>query len=268
MTAPAFGVELKDWRGRRRVSQLDLGLAAEVSARHVSFLETGRASPSRTMVLRLAEALEVPLIERNGLLRAAGFAPLYPAHGEGEAAVAPLSQAVDWLLGRHAAYPGFAIDRHWNLKRANPLAAAMLAGVGLDLRQGANLIEAFLTEGTLRAAVVNLGEVLDMTLARLRTENAELGGDRVLAGYIARLDADPARRSFADEGGGLLPAVIAARYRIGGQVLSVFSTVAQFGTVRDVGYADLRIELLFPADAETAAALQAMGGPADLGSAA
>jgi transcriptional regulator with XRE-family HTH domain len=119
MNPSVFGTELKDWRGRRRVSQLDLGLAAEVSARHVSFLETGRAAPSRTMVLRLAEALEVPLSDRNSLLRAAGFAPLFPSHGDDEAAVAPLSQAVDWLLDRHAPYPAFAIDRHWNLKRAN-----------------------------------------------------------------------------------------------------------------------------------------------------
>jgi hypothetical protein len=213
------------------------------------------------MVLRLAEALEVPLAERNGLLRAAGFAPLYSAHREGDAAVAPLSQAVDWLLDRHAPYPGFAIDRHWNLKRANAPAAAMLGGVGLDLGHGANLVEAFLSEGVLRDAVVNLGEVLDMTLARLRTENAELGGDPVLAGYIGRLEADEARRSFVGDAGGPLPTVIAARYRLGGQVFSVFSTIAQFGTVRDIGYADLRIELLFPADEETAAALQAMGRP-------
>jgi transcriptional regulator with XRE-family HTH domain len=256
MAALAFGSELKDWRGRRRVSQLDLGLAADVSARHVSFLETGRATPSRAMVLRLAEALEVPRSERNGLLRAAGFAPLYPAHGVGDAAVAPLAQAVDWLLDRHAPYPGFAIDRHWNLKRANAPAAAMLAGVGLDLARGANLVDAFLDVAVLRDAVVNLGEVLDMTMSRLKTENAELGGDAVLAGYIARLEADPARRSFADDTGALLPAVIAAKYRLGGRIMSVFSTIAQFGTAHDIGFADLRIELLFPADAETAAAFK------------
>lgn len=261
MAALAFGSELKDWRGRRRVSQLDLGLAADVSARHVSFLETGRATPSRAMVLRLAEALEIPRSKRNGLLRAAGFAPLYPAHGDGDAAVAPLAQAVDWLLDRHAPYPGFAIDRHWNLKRANAPAAAMLAAVGLELAKGANLVDAFLDVAALRDAVVNLGEVLDMTMSRLRTENAELGGDAVLAGYIARLEADPARRSFADDTGSLLPAVIAARYRLGGQIVSVFSTIAQFGTVHDIGFVDLRIELLFPADAETAAAFKGMSVP-------
>lgn len=260
MIAPAFGTELKDWRGRRRVSQLDLGLAADVSARHVSFLETGRAAPSREMVLRLAEALEVPLADRNGLLRAAGFAPLFPSHEDDAAAVAPLNGAVDWLLERHAPYPGFAIDRHWNLVRANAPATAMLAGVGLSLDGRANLIEAFLTEDRLRAATVNLGEVLDMTLARLKTENAKLGGDPVLTDFIGRLEADPDRRAYRSDTTAPFPAVIAASYRIGDVTFSVFSTIAQFGTVHDVGYADLRIELLFPADAETEALLKGMGG--------
>ncbi len=130
---------------------------------------------------------------------------------------------------------------------------------GCTSGKAANLIEAFLSEGTLRSAVVNLGAVLDMTLARLRVEQTELGGDPVLADFIRRLEADEARRAAVEESSGPLPAVIASSYRLGGQVFSVFSTIAQFGTVYDVGYADLRIELLFPADAATAAMLKATG---------
>lgn len=112
-----FGAGLKEWRARRRLSQLELGLAAAVSARHISFLETGRARPSRGMVLRLCEHLQVPRAARNRLLTAAGLAPAYAARPRSAADLGPLADAVDWMLARHAPYPAFALDRHWTRRR-------------------------------------------------------------------------------------------------------------------------------------------------------
>ena len=125
---------LKEWRKRRRLSQLDLAMEAEVSARHISFLETGRARPSRQMVLQLCAELGVPHAERNQMLTAAGLAPAYRRRDIDEAEMVPVRDAVNWILTRHNPYPAFAIDRYWNLVEINQTAAMLLAGVGLACR--------------------------------------------------------------------------------------------------------------------------------------
>jgi len=241
----AFAETLKDWRRRRRMSQLTLGLAANVSARHISFLETGRARPSRGMVLSLAERLGAPPSARNAMLLAAGFAPLYGARRWTASDLAPVRAAVDRLLARHAPYPGFAIDRHWRLLQLNGPAAALFGGAGLTV--GDDLIAALAGDGALAAMVENIAEVRAYMAARLRTEAAHLGGDATLEAAAARLapDADPP----LPVDGRLLPAVAPTRLCAGGETLSLFSTVAQFGAADDATLADLRIELLFPADA-------------------
>ena len=122
----SFGALLKSWRGQRRLSQLDLSLAANVSARHISFLETGRARPSKSMVLSLAETLDVPRATRNVLLQAAGFARAYVQRDLAAGEMAYVRAAMDWMLERHNPYPGIAIDRHWNLLEVNACAAALL----------------------------------------------------------------------------------------------------------------------------------------------
>ena len=242
-----FGGLLREWRETRRVSQLDLGLSANVSARHISFLETGRARPSRQMVLNLGEVLDVPRGSRNAMLHAAGFAPSYRTREPGEADMAPINAALEWMLERHMPYPAMVLDRRWTIVRANAMAAMMLERLGLAL--DANLIEALIDEAALPAIIENWQQVARHLLQRLRAESAHLGGDAWLDRMAARL---------ADHLGGETPeaspgsqAVVPTRYRMGETTLSFFSTISQFSTAEDIALADWKIEQLFPADEAT-----------------
>lgn len=254
--AESFGALLKTWRGQRRMSQLDLGLAANVSARHISFLETGRARPSRAMVLALSETLGVPRARRNALLMAAGFAQAYAARSLEAEEMEPVRAAMDWMLERHAPFPALAFDRHWRIVRMNPVSAALLAS--MQLGEGDSLLDAFIAGGPFAEALENRDEIARHMVTRLRTESAHLGGDAILDAAAAKLvetlgdDVEPAA--------GTLPAVIPARYRSNGVVLSFFSTISQFGSTEDIALADLKIELMFPADEFTRGALLSQFG--------
>jgi transcriptional regulator with XRE-family HTH domain len=242
-----FAQVLKEWRGRRRMSQLDLGLTANVSTRHVAFLETGRSRPSREMVIQLAEALEVPRPARNTMLNAAGFAPAYRARALDASDMAVVREALDWMVARHDPYPALAIDRHWAVVSANQTATALLGAFGIGV--GGSLIDALCEPGRGAQMLENWAEAGHHMLMRLRTESAHHGGDQVLDTAAARLSEDPEIRCFTPLAP--LAPVIPVRYRAGSAVLSFISTIAQFGTVEDIALADLRIELLFPADEAT-----------------
>ncbi len=247
----SFGTLLKSWRGQRRLSQLGLSLAANVSARHISFLETGRAQPSKSMVLALAESLEVPRATRNVLLQSAGFSRAYVQRDLADAEMAYVRAAMDWMLERHNPFPGIAIDRHWTLIRVNTCAAALMEPMGLEV--GDSLLDALL-EGPFAEALENREEIRRHMLARLRTEISHLGGDVVLEAAAAKLaallpaESPPAAMS--------MPAVLAARYRLNGVTLAFFSTISAFGSTEDIALADIRIELMFPADEATRAVLE------------
>lgn len=246
-----FGAQLKDWQGRRRYSQLDLALVANVSARHIAFLETGRSKPSRQMVVQLSNALTVPRAERNALLSAAGFAASYRQRGLDDQDMAHVRSAVTWTLERHVPYPAFAVDRHWHLVMANAPAQRLLAGTGIGV--GDSMLDAILSSQTLRDAIVNWPDVVRHMHLRLRTESVHLGGDKIL---------DAAAKKLADQmapqpDDGELPAVVPTLYRAGNLTLSFMSTIAQFGTAEDIALADLKIELMFPADEPTRALLTA-----------
>lgn len=249
-----FGAALKEWRGQRRMSQLALGLTANVSARHISFLETGRSRPSRLMVGMLCESLDLPHGARNALLTAAGFAPAYQRRDFDAEDMASIRSAVEWTLTRHDPYPAFALDRHWRIVTYNRSAGFLLGAVGLD--EGDSLLDALLDPQRLGVVLENWRDVARHVAVRLRTESAHFGGDPVLDEAIERFDAQLGERN--DEAENPLPAIIPARYRAGDTVLSLFSTIAQFGTAEDVALAELRIELLFPADEPTRQALLAM----------
>ncbi|SPJ29430.1 helix-turn-helix domain-containing protein [Falsiruegeria mediterranea] len=242
-----FGPALKEWRTTRRMSQMDLALSAGVSARHLSFLETGRARPSRGMVLRLCDELSVPNAGRNQLLTAAGMAPAYASRASDAEDLKPLKEAVAWMLDNHAPYPAMALNRHWQLEAMNGPAAMMLSASGLQL--GDSLIEALVSNEALRGALDNLEEVERHTLARLRTELTHFGRDPAIERAVEALQARVSRDDA------VLPAVIPARYRLGDQVLSFFSTIAQFGTTGDLAMSELKVELMFPADDATRLAL-------------
>ena len=254
MQGNAFGWALKEWRGKRRLSQLELGLTANVSARHIAFLETGRSRPSRSMVMQLGEALAVPRAERNRLLDAAGFRAAWSKRTLDTQEMEPVRRAIARVISRHEPFPAFVVDRHWRIVTANRPGFAVLSAFGIA--EGGSLIEAMLEPGRGEAMIGNWPEVAAHMLSRLRTESAHLGGDPVLDDAAARLSRDPALARAPHPAD--MPAVIPARYQLGGQVYSVFTTIAQFGTAEDIALADLRIELLFPADEETERLMEGM----------
>ena len=255
--AEAFGTLLKEWRSRRRMSQLELALASNVSARHISFLETGRAKPSQPMVLRLSESLEVPRSNRNALLTAAGFAQAYKARSLDEAEMSNVSAAMAWMLDRHDPFPAIALDRHWHIVRMNACSTALLEPMGIG--EGDSLLEAFLSGGPFDAALENSDEIARHMVSRLRTESAHLGGDSVLEAAADRLAAMAGENPPVHDS--RMPAVISARYRIGDTTLSLFSTIAQFGSTEDIVLAEMKIELMFPADEFTRQVLLARASP-------
>ena len=184
-----FGSALKEWRAKRRISQLQLSLAANVSARHIAFLETGRARPSRSMVMHLGEALDVPSAERNRMLDSAGFRPAWSARALDAADMEPVRRAIARIIERHDPYPAFVIDRHWNLVTANRSGALVLAAFGVDI--GGSLLKAMLEPGRAEALIENWPEAAAHVIARLRTESAHVGGDPVLDAGSGRPVARP-----------------------------------------------------------------------------
>ncbi len=241
-----FGTVLKEWRGVRRMSQLELGSIAEVSPRHISFLESGRSNPSRPMVLHLTDVLEIPRSERNRFLGAAGFAPIYRSHDPDGSEMEPIRKAVEWTLERHDPFPAIVLDRHWTVVQTNNSAATMFAMLGVEA--GASLLEVFLNDTTMKSMVDNWSEVGYFLLTRLRTESAALGGDSVLDAAITQLAADD---EISPPGDAHLPPALPIVFQIDDLRVSMFSTIAHFGSAEDMTLADQRIELFFPADEQT-----------------
>jgi transcriptional regulator with XRE-family HTH domain len=252
----AFGTTLRDWRSRRRLSQLDLALEADISARHLAFLETGRAKPSRHMVDQLIEALEVPVRSRNEFLLTAGFAPQFTAFELDDAALAPLRNGLDRLLERHAPYPGLLLDRHWNVVKANRTAAMMLEMLSPGSIEP-NLLTR-LAESPLTGDVIeNWPNLAAEFIARLRAEVLRSGDVEMaqrLEAFRQRVPAPaaPDQRPESDP-------FLCMRMRLpNGVRLALFSAIGQFSAARDITAADLRIELFFPADAATEQVLQTL----------
>ena len=245
---PEFGAILRDWRQLRRLSQLDLALAAEVSSRHLSFLESGRAAPSRGMILRLATALGMPKPAANDALKAAGFAAAYPALPHHAPDLAPVRKAISMTLERHAPYPGVAVNRGWDIIDANEAAIALFA----PFSPVSNMIE-LLIAAAASDVVENWEETAMLSLMRLRAEIAHLGGDEKLQGLATRLAEHP-RLAKAEFGAiDFNQAVIPTVLKVGDNRLFLFSTIAHFGTVQEVEASEIRIELMYPADEATAA---------------
>ena len=243
----SFATGLKHWRSTRRVSQLELGLDSNVSARHISFLETGRAAPSRAMVLRLADALDIPRSPRNTLLNAAGFATVYQERPLDSPDLDQVSEAIDWMIMRHDPYPAIVFDRLWRVVRVNNTGMVTLSVFGINI--GDSLLDAFVFSGKSHELFDNWPEVASHMIHQLRAQSARLGGVEKLDQAATILAADPDVKNFNTPTP--LPAVIPTRYKIGGQVLSMFTTLAHFSTAEDIALADLQIELMFPADEPT-----------------
>jgi transcriptional regulator with XRE-family HTH domain len=254
-SAPPLGILLKDWRRRRRMSQLDLALEAGVSARHLSFLETGRSNPSREMVLHLAEELDVPLRERNRMLLAARFAPAYDERPLEAPELEPVRRAVAQVLTGIEPFPAAVIDRWWNLVASNRQLGVFLEGVAPELLEPpANVLKVSLHPDGMAPRIANLAEWRGHLLSRLRREIAATG-DLRLTELLEEVSAYPAPADRAPDVP--LRGAIAVPLRIHGArgELTFISTVATFGTAVDVTVAELSIEAFFPADAPTADAL-------------
>lgn len=254
MAMSEFGEHLRSWRQRRGLSQLQLSLIAGVSQRHISFLESGRAQPSRNMIVGLADALTVPLSERNALLQAAGFAALYRQSALDDQALAQVWAALNRMMEGHMPFPAVLIDRYWNLIDANA-AAAVVFGLPND-GTVRNVLQLMAAMPAFQEKFENWPEVAHHFLSRLQAEYAASGEDPVLGDLLTSLHESPAFAD-ADRIDSQLHPMSVARIRCNGVILDLFSTIAHFGTPTDITVSDLRIELFFPANAETEAWLEA-----------
>jgi transcriptional regulator with XRE-family HTH domain len=255
----SIGKLLRGWRQKRRLSQLDLAMDANISTRHLSFLETGRARPSREMVLMLAEQLDLPLRERNRLMLAAGFAPAYPERGMDDPSLGAARQAIDLILKGHEPYPALAVDRHWSMIAANRMVAKLIEGVAAHLVSApVNVLRLSLHPEGLAPRIVNLGEWRAHLFERLGRQINQ-SGDPTLLNLLQELKSYPAPASKApptDLGGVAVP----FRLKSGEAVLSFYSTTTVFGTPLDVTLSEVALESFFPADRTTTDLLRRLSG--------
>lgn len=266
-TTRPVGEFLREWRQRRRLSQLDLALDAEISTPHLSFMETGRAQPSRDMVLRLAERLEIPLRERNALLVAAGYAPMFPQRGLDDPQLQPARKAMELVLAGHEPYPALAVDRHWQLVAYNKAVPPLLAGADASLLQPpVNVLRLSLHPAGLAPRIVNYTQWRTHLFERLRRQ-VEVSADPVLADLMEELSGYPPPATAsrpAETGPDLAGMVVPLQFASDVGTLSFISTTTVFGTPMDVTLSELALETFFPADAQTVEALRRLvaGGTA------
>jgi transcriptional regulator with XRE-family HTH domain len=250
--APRVGELLRGWRQRRKISQFDLSLESAVSSRHLSFIETGRSRPSREMVLHLAERLDVPLRERNILLLAAGYAPIYGERSLADDDMSLAREALDRFLSAHMPYPAIALDRHLNIVASNDAIGALLDGVAPWLLEApANALRITLHPEGMAPSIANLPEWSAHLLHRVGRRVA-ITGDAALEELYAELAGYPGVRTEAPAYDVAAEIVLPLRLRRGADELSLICTQTTFGTAVDVTLAELSIEAFYPADDTTA----------------
>jgi transcriptional regulator with XRE-family HTH domain len=259
-TTSPVGSIFREWRRRRHLSQLELALSADVSARHLSFVETGRAQPSRAMVLHLAERLGIPLREQNELLLAAGYAPAFPERPIADAALAAAREAMERLLAAQEPYPAVVIDRHWNVVSANRATAPLSECVGPKLRQPPiNVLRNSLHPEGLAPRIRNLHEWRTHLLSRLRRQ-IDWAPDPALVELLNELLSYPAPAGAAPAAAQPDSPLVTMQLDIGVGTLDLISTTLVFGTPLDITLSELALEAFFPADPETAALLRRIAG--------
>lgn len=255
-----FGEHLRAWRLHRKLSQLDLAEQASLSTRHLSCLETGKANPSREVVLRLSDRLAVPLRQRNVWLVAAGYAPMYREHGIDDPKLSAARRAIQQLLDRHEPWPAVAFDRHWNLVLANRMVGPFLHGVAADLlAEPINLLRISLHPQGLAPKILNLNQWREHLFARL-LQQIQATGDQGLMALLAELRSYPgqpdgsAQHAEGEHPGVLMPFLLQTPQG----VLSLISTTTVFGSPTDITLQELALETFFPGDEASAQWLQAM----------
>lgn len=258
--ARALGEFLRGWRQRRRMSQLELALEADISQRHLSFIESGRARPSRDMLLHLAERLDVPPRERNPMLLAGGFAPIFTERSLDDPALAAARRTIDMILTGHEPFPALAIDRHWTLIAANRALAPLLGGLADPAlaEPPINVLRLSLHPQGLAPHIVNLGEWRAHLLDRLRQQIA-VSGDAILIALLTELTSyplpdRPPQQAPTDMAGIAVPLQLQTQAGL----LSFLSTTTMFGTPVDITLSELAIESFFPVDRATSEILNKM----------
>jgi transcriptional regulator with XRE-family HTH domain len=259
MHTQPVGEMIREWRQRRRMSQLAFACEAEISARHLSFLETGRSRPSRDMLLHLAERLDMPYRERNALMLAAGFAPVYSETGLDNPDAAAARRAVDLVLAAHEPFPAIAVDRHWTLVAGNAALPIFLGGIPDDLLQPpVNVLRLSLHPQGLGQRIENIGEWCAHVFERLQRQ-IDLTNDETLSALLAELKQFPgaaaAQSGFDAEFGGL---IVPLKLRTDAGTLSFFTATTVFGTAVDITFSELVIETFMPGDDFTARTVRAM----------
>lgn len=253
-----IGDQLRVWRQRRRLSQLALAAEAEISPRHLSFVETGRSRPSREMILNLSEQLHIPPRERNLLLVAAGYAPIFPERDLADPALAAARAAMETLLEAHKPFPAFALDRHWNVVASNGALPRLYDGVAEHLLQPpVNVMRLSLHPKGLAPRIANLPEWRAHLLARLK-QQVQASADPVLISLLEELQAYPApavSRPHTSQS-----VLVPLKLESAAGLLSFVSTTTVFGTPVDVTLTELALETFFPADVETRARVERLSG--------
>lgn len=245
------GSLLKQWRERRRKSQLDLSLDAEISTRHLSFVETGRALPSREMILLLAEQLEIPLRERNKILIVAGYAPSFSENTIDDVSLKAVKEAMELILQGHEPFPAIAVDRHWNMVAANKTVTLLLNDISPELLEPpVNVLRLSLHPKGLAPRIINLPDWREHLLSRLKREvsdTADFGLEELLNELSSYKVANKKERNYTKEEGIIVPLKIETQFGI----LSFISTTTIFGTPVDITVSEIALETFFPADEKT-----------------
>jgi transcriptional regulator with XRE-family HTH domain len=254
------GKLLRAWRERRRLTQLDLALAADVSTRHISYVETGRSKPTSAMIVHLSEQLEIPLRERNELLLAGGYAPAYPEHDLNSPPMSVVNDAINSVLEGHQPFPAVVVDCRWELVAGNAAIGVLTEGSAAHLLEPpVNVLRLSLHPEGMAPRIANLGEWREHLLHRL-AHQAQATGDAYLGELheeLAGYPGPPAKRGSGAEAAAI---VVPLRYRTPHGELSFFSTTTVFGAPLDVTVAELAIEAFYPADTATAEVLKRLAG--------
>src|SRR6201996_208498 len=255
------GEQLRSWRERRRVSQLDLSLQAGISARHLSFVETGRSKPSSGLILRLTEELDVPLRERNVLLLAGGVAPAYPEHGLDAPPLSAITEGMGQVITAQLPNPALAVDGHWELIDANDAVSLLTEGTSAELMEPpVNVLRVSLHPDGMAPRILNLAQWRQHVLFRLRRQ-ADRSGDPFLHELHEELSGYPGGGGAGepDGAGEAADVVLPMRIRVGDAELSFLSTTTVFGSPLDITVAELAIESFYPADGATASFMRTAG---------
>jgi transcriptional regulator with XRE-family HTH domain len=257
LPADHFGVRLSDWRARRRESQLDLAMSANISQRHLSFVESGRTLPSREMVIRLCNALDIPLRARNELLVCAGYASLYPEMSLDLLEMESVRDALRRIISHHEPYPAFIVDREWRIVMSN-IGATRLVSACLDeatlrsISPGGvlNFMRMMFEPSQMRPRILNWPAVAPRLLARLRNE-ARANPTSPSVALLKELGASVVGSAAEEDHGHLELPIVPLELRVANSTVKLFNTITTFGTPQDVGLQELRIEMSYPMDAET-----------------